>query len=34
LLGLSIPQWSAIWFVLLTLSLVYLLLRERRMPRR
>jgi disulfide bond formation protein DsbB len=34
LLGLSIPQWSAIWFVLLTLSLVYLLLRERRMQRR
>ena len=30
LLGLSIPQWSALWFVLLTGALAYLLLRRRR----
>lgn len=30
LLGLSIPQWSAIWFVLLTGALAYLLVRRRR----
>ena len=30
LLGLSIPQWSAIWFVLLTGALVYLLVRRQR----
>ena len=30
LLGLSIPQWSALWFVLLTASLVYLLVRRTR----
>ena len=28
LLGLSIPQWSAVWFVLLTAALVYLLVRR------
>ena len=28
LLGLSIPQWSALWFVLLTLALGYLLVRR------
>lgn len=30
LLGLSIPQWSALWFVLLTGFLVYLLVRRQR----
>lgn len=30
LLGLSIPQWSAVWFVLLTAALVYLLVRRQR----
>ena len=30
LLALSIPQWSALWFVLLTGALAYLLLRPRR----
>jgi disulfide bond formation protein DsbB len=30
LLGLSIPQWSAIWFVLLTGALAYLLFRRQR----
>ena len=30
LLGLSIPQWSALWFVLLTGALAYLLLRRPR----
>lgn len=29
LLGLSIPQWSALWFVLLTGALVYILVRRR-----
>jgi disulfide bond formation protein DsbB len=29
-LGLSIPQWSALWFVLLTAALVYLLVRRSR----
>lgn len=28
-LGLSVPQWSAIWFVALTLALVWLLIRRR-----
>ncbi len=28
LFGLSIPQWSAVWFVLLTLALVWVLLRK------
>jgi disulfide bond formation protein DsbB len=27
--GLSVPQWSAIWFVVLTLSLAWVLLRRR-----
>lgn len=30
LLGLSIPQWSALWFVLLTAALLYLLVRRAR----
>ena len=30
LFGLSIPQWSAIWFVLLTLALVWVLVSQRR----
>jgi len=30
LFGLSIPQWSAIWFVLLTLALVWVLAAKRR----
>jgi disulfide bond formation protein DsbB len=30
LLGLSIPQWSAVWFVLLTLALVWVLVTGRR----
>ncbi|MDB5958727.1 MAG: disulfide bond formation protein [Massilia sp.] len=30
LLGLSIPQWSALWFVLLTGALIYLLARRQR----
>ena len=30
LLGLAIPQWSALWFVLLAGALAYLLLRRRR----
>jgi disulfide bond formation protein DsbB len=30
LLGLSIPQWSAVWFVLLTLALVWVLVMGRR----
>ncbi|QNA90860.1 disulfide bond formation protein B [Massilia sp. Dwa41.01b] len=29
-LGLSIPQWSALWFVLLTLALVWVLVKQRR----
>jgi len=28
--GLSVPQWSAIWFVALTLALALLLLRRAR----
>jgi disulfide bond formation protein DsbB len=28
--GLSIPQWSAVWFVLLTLALVWVLVGKRR----
>lgn len=28
-LGLSVPQWSAIWFVALTLALAWLLMRRR-----
>jgi disulfide bond formation protein DsbB len=28
-IGLSVPQWSAIWFVVLTLSLAWVLLRRR-----
>ena len=27
-LGLSVPQWSAVWFVLLTLALVWVLVRR------
>ena len=30
LLGLSIPQWSAVWFVLLTLALVWVVFTGRR----
>jgi disulfide bond formation protein DsbB len=30
LFGLSIPQWSAIWFVLLTITLVWVLVATRR----
>ena len=30
LFGLSIPQWSAVWFVLLTLTLVWVLARRAR----
>ena len=30
LLGLSIPQWSALWFVLLAGALTYLMLRRQR----
>lgn len=30
LFGLSIPQWSAVWFVLLTLALVWVLAAKRR----
>jgi disulfide bond formation protein DsbB len=30
LFGLSIPQWSAVWFVLLTLSLAWVLFTRRR----
>jgi disulfide bond formation protein DsbB len=30
LLGLSIPQWSALWFVLLAGALIYLLVRRQR----
>ncbi|HBF51322.1 MAG TPA: disulfide bond formation protein B [Massilia sp.] len=30
LFGLSIPQWSAVWFVLLTLTLVWVLVRRAR----
>jgi disulfide bond formation protein DsbB len=30
LLGLSIPQWSAVWFVLLTVTLVWILARRGR----
>ncbi|KQQ88346.1 disulfide bond formation protein B [Massilia sp. Leaf139] len=30
LFGLSIPQWSAVWFVLLTLALVWVLASSRR----
>lgn len=30
LMGLAIPQWSAIWFVVLTLLLVFVLLRKAR----
>ena len=29
-LGLSVPQWSAVWFVLLTLALVWVLARRAR----
>ena len=29
LLGLSIPQWSAVWFVILSVGLAYILLRRR-----
>jgi disulfide bond formation protein DsbB len=29
ILGLSVPQWSAVWFVLLALTLLWLLLRRR-----
>ena len=29
ILGLNIPQWSAVWFVILAASLLYLLLRRR-----
>jgi disulfide bond formation protein DsbB len=28
--GLSIPQWSAVWFMLLTIGLVWVLVRQRR----
>ena len=28
-IGLSVPQWSAIWFVVLTLALAWMLLRRR-----
>ncbi|MFP5390369.1 MAG: disulfide bond formation protein B [Gammaproteobacteria bacterium] len=28
-LGLSIPQWSAVWFVIVTITLLYTLLRRR-----
>jgi disulfide bond formation protein DsbB len=28
-IGLSVPQWSAIWFVVLTLALAWLLIRKR-----
>jgi disulfide bond formation protein DsbB len=30
LFGLSIPQWSAVWFVLLALALVWVLVAGRR----
>jgi disulfide bond formation protein DsbB len=30
LLGLSIPQWSAVWFVLLAATLVWILARRSR----
>lgn len=30
LLGLAIPQWSAVWFVVLTALLAFVLLRQRR----
>jgi protein dithiol:quinone oxidoreductase len=30
LLGLSIPQWSAVWFVILTVALVWVLARRSR----
>jgi len=30
LLGLSVPQWSAVWFVLLTLALIAVLVRRAR----
>ncbi|HEX8787869.1 MAG TPA: disulfide bond formation protein B [Telluria sp.] len=29
-LGLNVPQWSAVWFVLLTLSLIWVLVRRAR----
>lgn len=29
-LGLNVPQWSAVWFAILTLSLVWVLLRRAR----
>jgi len=29
LLGLAIPQWSAVWFALLTVLLVFVLLRKK-----
>jgi disulfide bond formation protein DsbB len=29
LLGLSIPQWSAVWFVIVTAALAYVLVRRR-----
>lgn len=29
-LGLNVPQWSAVWFVLLTLSLIWVLARRAR----
>jgi disulfide bond formation protein DsbB len=28
-IGLSVPEWSAVWFVVLTLALAYLLIRRR-----
>jgi len=28
--GLSVPQWSAVWFVLLTIGLVWVLARRAR----
>ncbi|MET0982981.1 MAG: disulfide bond formation protein B [Telluria sp.] len=33
LFGLSVPQWSAVWFVLLTLALVWVLVRQARRAR-
>ncbi|MDQ2819433.1 MAG: disulfide bond formation protein B [Pseudomonadota bacterium] len=29
IIGLSVPEWSAVWFVVLTLTLAYLLIRRR-----
>jgi disulfide bond formation protein DsbB len=28
--GLNVPQWSAVWFVILTLALVWVLVRRAR----